>query len=120
MILYHGTDSKNLQSILTKGLLPRKDTGKQVYDGNFTSNKNFTYLTWWNPVAHAYTANENSPAIIKVDVDENDLYPDEDFLERLQFMKTGKPATTSSIDITQFKDIWISTFCVSFCYRYGC
>jgi len=110
MILYHGTDSKNLESILKKGLLPRKDTGNQVYSGNLASNENFTYLTWWNPVAHAYTIDENSPCIIKVDVDESDLYPDEDFLERLQFMETGKPADPSSIDITQHKYLWLTSY----------
>jgi hypothetical protein len=106
MILYHGTDSKNLDSILTRGLLSRKFTGNQVYGGEFVSNENFTYLTRWNPVAHAYSIDENSPLILKVDVDENDLYPDEDFIERLHFMVTGKSGNTSDFDITEYKDKW--------------
>lgn len=106
MILYHGTDANNLDSILKNGLLGRKHTGKQVFDGNLESNENFTYLTWFNPVAHAYSANEFSPAILKVDVDEKVLYPDEDFIERLIFMKTGVPGNPKEIDITQYKDLW--------------
>lgn len=112
MILYHGTDSKNLESILQNGLLPRKDTGQQVYKGGLASNENFTYLTRWNPVAHAYSIDENSPVILKVDVDENDLYPDEDFIERVLSWDSlvekckGLPINPSEIDITKYKDEW--------------
>lgn len=106
VILYHGTDSKNLDSILARGLLPRKFTGNKVYGGEFSSNDSFTYLTRWNPVAHAYTIDENSPLILKVEVDETDLYPDEDFIERLHFMATGVPGNTSAFDITEYKDQW--------------
>jgi len=110
MILYHGTDSKNLESILRTGILPRKSTGNQVYQGAFASNPEFTYLTWWNPVAHAYSIDENSPVVIKVDVDEADLYPDEDFIERVLFLKTGKPGDPAEIDITQHKDEWLQSY----------
>lgn len=110
MILYHGTDSKNLASIRKNGLLARKFTGIQVYDKNFSSNENFTYLTRWYPVAHAYSANENFPIILKVNVDESDLYPDEDFIERLKFMKTGKASNPTDIDITHYKDLWYQSY----------
>jgi len=106
MILYHGTDSKNLDSILSNGILPRKDTGNIVYGGDFASNEEFVYLTTWNPVAHAYSIDENKPVILKVDVNENDLYPDEDFLERVNFIETGIPGRTSDIDISQHKHMW--------------
>ena len=110
MILYHGTDSKNLDGILKHGLLPRKDTGNQVYGGHLASNKNFTYLTRWNPVAHAYSIDENSPVVIKVNVDDAELYPDEDFLERVEFMKTGKPGNPGSIDVAEYKDMWRKSY----------
>lgn len=112
MILYHGTDSKNLESILKNGLLPRKDTGQQVYKGALASNENFTYLTRWNPVAHAYSIDENSPAILKVNVDEDELYPDEDFIERMlswdNLVEKGEALhiNPSEIDIMQYKDMW--------------
>ena len=110
MILYHGTDSKNLDSILKHGLLSRKVTGNKVYDGTFASNQDFTYLTRWNPVAHAYTIDENSPVIFKVDVDENELYPDEDFLERLEYMETGRKINPAEIDISQHKGLWRQSY----------
>ena len=110
MILYHGTDSKNLDSILKHGLLPRKDTGNQVYTGDLASNADFTYLTRWNPIAHAYFIDENSPVILKVDVDESDLFPDEDFIERMQFIETGCPGDPGSIGISEYKDLWQQSY----------
>lgn len=116
MILYHGTDSKNLESILAHGLLPRKATGNIVYKDKLASNENFTYLTRWNPVAHAYSIDENKPVIFKVDVDEADLYPDEDFLERElsweSICETGKvwQGNPADIDISQFKDKWEDSY----------
>lgn len=118
MILYHGTDSKNLDSILAKGLLPRKETGNIVYKGDLASNESFTYLTRWNPVAHAYSIDENKPVILKVDVDENDLYPDEDWLEReLSFesiVATGKAwrGKPSELDISSNKEKWRESYCI--------
>jgi len=106
MILYHGTDSKNLDSILKNGLLPRKETGVQVHSGDFASRDDFTYLTSYNPAAHAYTLDENSPVIFQVDIPESELYPDEDFLERLEYMKTGVVGKPAAIDISQSKDLW--------------
>jgi len=116
MILYHGTDSKNLDSILAKGLLPRKDTGNIVYSGDLASNEHFTYLTRWNPVAHAYSIDENKPVIIKVDVDEEDLYPDEDWLERElsweSIVATGKAwhGKPSELDINSNKEKWRESY----------
>lgn len=116
MILYHGTDSKNLESILAHGLLPRKATGNIVYKDKLASNEDFTYLTRWNPVAHAYSIDENKPVILKVDVDEDDLYPDEDFLERKlswdSMIATGKvwQGNPADIDISQYKDKWEDSY----------
>jgi hypothetical protein len=116
MILYHGTDSKNLKSILEKGLLPRKETGNIVYGGDLASNEHFTYLTRWNPVAHAYSIDENKPVIIKVDIDENDLYPDEDWLERELSLEsiaaTGKAwrGKASELDISSNKEKWRESY----------
>jgi hypothetical protein len=118
MILYHGTDSKNLESILANGLLPRKETGNIVYTGGLASNQDFTYLTRYNPVAHAYSIDENKPVILKVDVDENDLYPDEDYLERELTLESlcstgiaweGNPA---DIDISKYKDKWKESYLI--------
>lgn len=116
MIFYHGTDSKNLENILAKGLLPRKDTGNIVYKGDLASNEHFTYLTRWDPVAHAYSIDENKPVIIKVDVDENDLYPDEDWLERElsweSIVATGKAwhGKPSELDISSNKEKWRDSY----------
>lgn len=105
MILYHGTDKTNLKGILAKGLLPRKETGKSVYQGKEASNKNFVYLTRFNPTSHAYTI-DNLPVIIKVDVDPQDFYPDEDYIERMIYVSTGVNIPMCDIDVTKYKKLW--------------
>jgi hypothetical protein len=106
MILYHGTDARHLESILTRGILPRSETGNIVYqEPGFASNASFCYLSRWFPVAHAYSIEDVTPLILRVDVDPDDLYPDEDFLERLHFMKTGKPGRPEDFDIAQHKEL---------------
>lgn len=79
VILYHGTSSLLLPQILKEGLLPRKDNGN--YEGDKISHP-LVYLTRYHPAFYAMNATdtEGSPAIIQVEVDLKDAYPDEDFL----------------------------------------
>jgi hypothetical protein len=86
MILYHGTSERHLRAIQRHGLLPRRRTGESNWSGNVTSKEGFVYLTDAYPVYFAVgpaLAAEHAPAdllILKVDVDEDRLYPDEDFI----------------------------------------
>jgi len=105
MILYHGTDKTYLKNILKKGLLPRKETGKQTYHGTEASNENFVYLSRVHPVSHAYTI-DNLPVIIRVDVDPKDFYPDEDYIERKTFFETGEKIPMCDIDVANYKELW--------------
>lgn len=43
--LYHGTSTVHLQSILSKGILPRKDTGNDNWSHVTSSIENVTYMT---------------------------------------------------------------------------
>jgi hypothetical protein len=86
MILYHGTSERHLHAIQRNGLLPRRMTGESNWIGNVASKEGFVYLTDAYPVYFAVgpaVAADGPPAdllILKVEVDENRLYPDEDFI----------------------------------------
>ena len=87
MILYHGTSARHLHAIQRHGLLPRQITGESNWNGEVASKEGFVYLTDAYPVYFAVgpaLAAEEAPAadllILKVDVDEACLYPDEDFI----------------------------------------
>jgi hypothetical protein len=86
MILYHGTSERHLHAIQRHGLLPRRITGESNWSGKVASKEAFVYLTDAYPVYFAVgpaLSAESAPAdllILKVDVDEDRLYPDEDFI----------------------------------------
>ena len=94
MILYHGTALHRLDSILKSGLLPRGRGRKGNWDGCARSHDGYTYLSSWMPVyyaANAMQGNEDRAVILKVEVDEVDLYPDEDFVFQNLSHALGKP-----------------------------
>ena len=81
MLLYHGTSLKNLLKILSNGsITPRK--GKGNWSKGFISRKGFVYLTDTYPLYFAYTAakGKDKPVILEIEVDESEIYPDEDFI----------------------------------------
>ena len=84
MILYHGTSARYLKRILKKGLLPRKLTGKSNWEGDVASKEMFVYLSKCYPVYFALAAikDDDSLLILKVDVEEAELYPDEDYISK--------------------------------------
>ena len=87
MILYHGTSTKHLDKIQQKGILPRRITRlRSNWKGEVESKPDFVYLSTAYPVYYALEVADNKKtdlAIIKVDVDESELYPDEDFIARI-------------------------------------
>jgi len=89
MILYHGTGEHNLASILKDGLLPRNM--RKIKKGNWKSmpsNPNATYLTSVYAPYFAFgstTKKGERWVILEIDtdkLDQNNLCPDEDFLEQ--------------------------------------
>lgn len=96
MLLYHGTSALNLDSILKKGILPR---GRKK--GNweeFPSHKKLVYLTKAYPFYFAGCSLKKSEKALVLEIDtdlldENNLFPDEDFIAQSsgdQFGKTSK------------------------------
>jgi hypothetical protein len=87
MILYHGTSTKHLEAIQQSGLQPRRITKRRSnWKGLIKSKLDFVYLTDAYPVYFAMnpalgTSGKSSDIVIlKVEVDESQLYPDEDFI----------------------------------------
>jgi len=115
MILYHGTTARHLHAIHQHGLLPRRTTGESNWSGNVASKEEFVYLTDAYPVYYAVGpafAVESAPAdllILKVDVNEDRLYPDEDFIawaltNGIQGVRQAE--MNPYIDPRSYKDMW--------------
>ncbi len=81
--LYHGTSFQHWQSIKKNGLLPR---GQLDTDGNWEgdviSKPELVYLTTAYPVYFALQAagEDHNLLVLEVEVEVEDLYPDEDFI----------------------------------------
>jgi len=116
MILYHGTSTEHLEAILRDGLQSRRATQRPSnWLGQIESKPGFVYLSDAYPVYYA-----NNPAlgheklnshilIIKVNVDESDLYPDEDFIAwEMQRGGVDRPAKQliAEIDPTDYQHHW--------------
>lgn len=87
MILYHGTSSQHLEAIRRSGLQSRRITKRRSnWKGSIKSKLGFVYLTDAYPVYFAMnpalgTSGKRSDILIlKVEVEESQLYPDEDFI----------------------------------------
>jgi len=90
--LYHGTSTKYLDDILSKGITPRHNKGIGNWSGN-PSHPLMVYLSDAYPVyfaqqsVNAYNekncdSEKDEPVVLEVIVDTKRLYPDEDFLEQ--------------------------------------
>lgn len=84
MILYHGTSGANVEKILKEGIHPR---GEGPSNWECESRSDLVYLTdsYAPYFAMAATDEDESQikvAVFEVDVDEDFLLPDEDFLEQ--------------------------------------
>jgi len=99
--LYHGTNPTNLKSILKSGFKDRVASGKSNWADDIKSKEGFVYLT--NSYAFFYASacsRGKFGAVIKVEVDTKDLYPDEDFIA--QSLHYGRE-DMKDIDIEKYK-----------------
>lgn len=88
MLLYHGTNGAWLGNILRKGIEPRRNRPARDNWKQHSSHPDCVYLTdSYAPhfAMNACRGSKPSCAVIEIDTDrlhENDLFPDEDFLEQ--------------------------------------
>lgn len=108
--LYHGTSSRYLEAILREGLRPRSVTGVRNHWKEFPSRPGLVYLTSAYPVYFAVTAADEGgvPVILKVEVNEEALYPDEDYLVILAAEQSGEELSEIHhlFDPTEYKEMW--------------
>ena len=93
MILYHGTTSRHLDSIREHGLLPRYDERPTRWAEN-PSATDRVYLTNAYAVWFAWTAAEagEKGVVVAVDVEEEDLVADEDYLAQTNWQDEHWPS----------------------------
>ena len=87
IILYHGTDTNNLEKILKEGIKPRGNSKGNWVHADLYSNNKLIYLTdtyaWYYSVNQANEDNENC-TVLQIEVDTNNLYCDEDLFMQAQ------------------------------------
>jgi hypothetical protein len=83
MILYHGTSERHVERILKEGLRSRKYTKMRSNFDKHPSHTEMVYLSnCYAPYFAANASKDGRWAIIEVNVDEENLLPDEDFMEQ--------------------------------------
>ena len=109
MILYHGTSNSNAAVIQYDGLKPRTDIGNWAV---VPSINKFVYLTGSRDVACFYAANaslrknEKYAYVIEVEVDEDNLYPDENlFLNGDEYISAPTMMQAQALAVNN-QDLW--------------
>ena len=100
--LYHGTSTKYLDDILSKGITPRHNK-----DSNWSDNPSHPLMVYLSDAYPVYFAQQSvevegddEPVVLEVIVDTKRLYPDEDYLE--QFTRID-PAWRNTVEATSME-----------------
>jgi len=103
MILYHGTSEENAKMIMKEGF-----TSGKSYNWEVRSKSGFIYLSLAYAPFYAMTTklNKNKLALIKVEVDENELYPDDDFLMLCLGKQIYTQKDLDNVNIEMYKRLW--------------
>jgi hypothetical protein len=103
LILYHGTSRRNALKIEREGFLTDKK-----YNWRVKSKKGFIYLSIAYAPFYAFSIkNANDTlALIKVEVDTNDLYPEDDFLMLMMGKPVYKQRDINKVDFEKYKYLW--------------
>ena len=104
MIFYHGTSEENAKRIEKEGFVPDRK-----YNWKVKGKKGFVYLSLAYAPFYALNAGFPRLAIIKVEVDTEDLYPEDDFI----MLAMKRPSYTQNeinmIDLEEYKNLWVES-----------
>lgn len=81
MILSHGTSLEHFDDIVRRGILNRELSGVDSNFEEYPSAMDRVYLS--NCYSPYFAMMHSSPMIVEVEIDEDRLYPDEDFLSQV-------------------------------------
>lgn len=101
--LYHGTSVESANLILKHGFKDRVASGKSRWSGKVKSQEGVVYLTRAYPFFYAMNAAENreTAAVLKVEVDIDDLLPDEDYLRWAGIVQTER----QKVDLRKYQHL---------------
>lgn len=103
LITYHGTSEKNAKKIMKEGF--KTDIN---HNWKVKSKKGFVYFS--DAYAPFYAGmnkgNSNKLAIIKVEIDYKDLYPEDDFLMRYLNKPVYTQEELGSVSFSKYKYLW--------------
>ena len=98
--LYHGTSIQNANKIMQEGFTSRKDKGN--WKEEYISKEDFVYFTSAYPFFYGSNAseeNDKQASVIKIEIEEKYLYPDEDFI-----IQAGSSAhIPKNLDLERYK-----------------
>jgi hypothetical protein len=101
IILYHGTSAENAKRIEKKGFIPDKK-----YNWRIKSKKGFVYLSLAYAPFYAMNCMTNKLAMIKVEVDTKDLFPDDDYVMLSLGKKVYTQKELNKVSLSKHKDLW--------------
>lgn len=105
MILFHGTSATNAKKIMQKGFAEAKNNWK------VTSKNGFVYLSTAYAPFYAMNANKKGYklALIKVEIDELSLFPDDDFIMRCMDKPVYTQKELDQIELEDYQELWIKS-----------
>lgn len=101
LILYHGTSKKNALRIKKEGFVPDK-----IYNWKVKSKKGFVYLSSAYAPFYAMNTGNRKLALVKVEVDTNDCYPEDDFIMLALGKRTYTQNELDAVDLETYKYLW--------------
>lgn len=102
LILFHGTSAENAKEIEKNGFVSDKK-----YNWKVASKKGFVYLSSAYAPFYAMNATKDDKlALIKIEVDSEDCYPEDDFIMTALGHPKYNQAQLDLIDLENFKKYW--------------
>ena len=102
LIMFHGTSAENANRIEKEGFVADKK-----YNWNVKSKNGFVYLSSAYAPFYAMNATKSDKlALIKVEVDSEDCYPEDDFIMSALGHPKYSQAQLDLVDFEKFKKFW--------------